>query len=266
MAGLKFSIEIPAGELQQALTMLSAKGGTKPLFTPLKVLVRGSTLLTSTMSMSGSAFVVGAWKKINSTGDGYFVIDPEVFLSRLSLFSSDEPIHLSCFDDNHYELFGRHDHVTYYPPDESYCKFHDKLPFKIIDNKLHYMQGKLAPKSFIKIDASELAKFPHRASMIGVSYYQFHFSPEGSWGIVGDYLDKKLTPIKTQISAMVEGSPLDITLADSFEEIVNVLQGEWSISGHPEVDGQGTPPLWLFRKTEQYQIGYEVSARMKVAE
>jgi hypothetical protein len=250
--------ETKAEKLVQALSLLSGSGGVESLFKPLKLVVRDGIVATATSSSGGSAFVVGAAKNLNVEGKGSLVIDPDILISRLGLFPPDEKIRWTVFPDK-YELVGKVDHITYYPVDESNCLFYDKLAFVVKDDRMHYKGGTVAPTTDIYVHSEELAKFRTRASLLpqDYRYYHFHFSADGgSWGLVGNYVNRDHTPIKTAINCRVEGESMEVIVADGFAELVGVMDGEWRLSGRSQA------PLWMFKETEEYKIGYQVAPRI----
>lgn len=250
-------IQTKAKTLQKLISMFSAYKDNSALFSPLRIAVEGKNIYTQTFSSSASNFVLARFKTLSPKGEGAFIIDPTTFLSRMRFFG-DENVRLDIYEDK-YELYGKRDHITFYPVDESLCMFENDISkLKLDKDNVLLYRGKERPTTIVKIDASELQQFPKRASEIDVDCYKFHFSPNGSYGLVGDYQNRELTPIKTKLKCKVKGEEAEIILAEGFPEVINNIAGSWQLSFMDDV------PMWMFRETEEYRIGYQIARRKEL--
>lgn len=192
---------------------------------------------------------------------------PKVMGYLKDLFNSDEEI-VWTQDDGDLIITGGQDIVRTALLDPKAIKYHtDELDFTIDEKQkvALYKKGTIKPTTIVELDSSILKGIAKRAGIIGQEYYPINIEPPNKiFCDIGSRKDKTKDVINFSTEeAMVKGEPCQTTLGKGFKEVVAVLKGNVLMSGlNPEKTKGKQAPLWVYQKTDNYEVGFFIAPRL----
>lgn len=192
---------------------------------------------------------------------------PKVMGYLKELFGSDEEISWTI-DDGDLLITGSQDIVRTALLDPKAIKYYtEELDFTIDEEQkvALYKKGSIKPTTIVELDSAILKGIAKRASIIGQEYYPINLEPPNKiFCDIGSRKDKTKDVINfSSEEAMVKGEPCQTTLGKGFKEVVGVLKGNILMSGlNPEKTKGKQAPLWIYQKTDEYEVGFFIAPRL----
>lgn len=220
-------------------------------------------IVSSDDAASGGNFMhVGRYTGFKVTGEGTVGIEGRDNLKYISrLFKSDDEIKM-VIDSTEIKVIGPKDEITTPRLEvKDLATYIDACPYVLSEDfMIRYSQGKVKPKTVVKMNASILSEVTKKADIIGQDYFPMSFNEDGvlNYSVGSNTKERTNHVISSTIEGLEhDGDKLEICLQAGFPELVGFLTGNITLAGISNY------PVWIKAEKDNALLGFVISPRIE---